>query len=75
MTFETLENQALGSAESPPTMGNSLNLCGRTDRLVGGQTTLRVDKVGSKDGVDQSRLSETSLAYSMALALKHIWPI
>lgn len=43
-------------------MRNGLDLGGRTDGLVGSQTTLGIDQVRSEDGVDQSRLSETGLA-------------
>jgi hypothetical protein len=44
-------------------VGNGLDLGGLADRLIGLQSTLGVDQVRSKDGVDQSRLSKTSLAY------------
>jgi len=43
-------------------VGNGLDLGGLADRLIGLQSTLGVDQVRSKDGVDQSRLSKTSLA-------------
>lgn len=46
------------------TMGNRLDFGGGADRFVGSQTTLGVDQMRSKDGVDQSRFSETGLAYS-----------
>lgn len=63
MTMTWLENQVASSTGIPHTMGNSLDLGGRAYGFVGGQTALRIDQVGGEDGVDQSRLSETSLAY------------
>lgn len=45
-------------------MGNSLNLSGRSHRLLGSETTLGIDKMGSKNSVDQGRLPKTSLSYS-----------
>lgn len=42
-------------------MRNGLDLGGRTDGLVGSQTTLGIDQVRGEDGVNQSRLSQTSL--------------
>lgn len=45
-------------------MRNGLDFGGRADRFVGGHATLGVDKVRSKDGVDQSGLAQTRLAYS-----------
>ena len=44
-------------------MGNGLNFRGGADRFVGSQTTLRVNQVGSKDSVNQGRLSKTRLAF------------
>lgn len=41
---------------------NGLDLGGLADDFVGVKSTLGLDKVGGKDGVDQGRLSETSLA-------------
>lgn len=49
-------------------MRNGLNLGGRADRFVGGHATLGVDKVRSKDGVDQSGLAQTRLAYSVRVS-------
>ena len=43
------------------TVRNGLNLGGRTDGLVGSQTTLGIDQVRSENGVNQSRLSQTGL--------------
>lgn len=43
-------------------VGNGLDLGGGSDRLVGLQTTLGVDEVGSEDGVDEGRLAEAGLA-------------
>ena len=43
-------------------VGNSLNLGGLANRLIGLQSALGVNQVRSEDGVDQSRLSKTSLA-------------
>jgi hypothetical protein len=40
-----------------------LDFGGGANGLRGGQTALRVNQVGCEDGVDQSRFSETSLAY------------
>lgn len=51
-----------GHTRGRHTMRNGLDLGGRTDGLVRSQTTLGIDQVRSEDGVDQSRLSETSLA-------------
>lgn len=42
-------------------MGDGLNLGGCANMLVRCETALGIDQVGSKDRVDQSRLSETSL--------------
>jgi hypothetical protein len=44
-------------------VGHGLDLCGGADGLLGLKATLGIDKVGSKDGVDQGRLSHTSRAY------------
>lgn len=44
------------------TVRNGLDLGSRTDGLVGSQTTLGIDQVRGEDGVNQSRLSQTSLA-------------
>lgn len=44
-------------------MRNGLDFGGRADRFVGGHATLGVDKVRSKDGVDQSGLAQTRLAF------------
>lgn len=43
-------------------MRNSLNLGGGANGLLRGETTLGVDQVGCEDGVDQSRLAQTSLS-------------
>jgi hypothetical protein len=43
-------------------VGNRVDLGGGSDDLLGLQTTLRLDEVGSEDGVDEGRLSKTSLA-------------
>lgn len=42
---------------------NGLDFGGLADDLFGVKSTLGLDKVGGKDGVDQGRLSETSLAF------------
>jgi hypothetical protein len=43
------------------TVGDCLDFGGRAHRLIGCQTTFRVNEMGSEDGVDQGRLSETRL--------------
>jgi hypothetical protein len=45
------------------TMRNCLDLRGLPHRHVRRESTLRVDKVGSEDGVNEGRLSQSSLAY------------
>ena len=45
-------------------VGDSLDLGGGADGLVRLKTSLGVDEVRSEDGVDQSRFTETSLAYA-----------
>lgn len=44
-------------------MGHSLDFGGGADGLIGLKTALGVNQVRGEDSVDQSRLSETSLAY------------
>jgi hypothetical protein len=48
-------------------MGYDLNLRGLADRLVHFKPALGVDEVGSKDGVDHGRLSQSSLACRIIL--------
>lgn len=43
-------------------VGIGLDLSGGSDRLLGLEATLGVNQVRGKDGVDQSRLAQTSLA-------------
>lgn len=43
-------------------VGSGLDLGGGADGLIGLEATLGVDEVRGEDGVDESRLSETSLA-------------
>lgn len=43
-------------------VGNGVDLGSRSDDLLGLQTTLGLDQVGSEDGVDESGLSKTGLA-------------
>lgn len=43
-------------------VGHGVDLGSGSDDLLGYKTTLRLDKVRGKDGVDEGRLSETSLA-------------
>ena len=45
-------------------MGNGLYLGGRSHRLIGSETTLGIDKMSSKNSVNQGRLPKTSLSYS-----------
>lgn len=45
-------------------VGNTLNLRGGSDGLVRLQATLGVDEVRGEDGVDESRLAQSSLAYT-----------
>lgn len=45
-------------------MGNSLDLGGRSHRLIRGEATLGVDKMSGKNSVNQGRLPKTSLPYS-----------
>lgn len=44
------------------TVGDDLNLCRLTNWLLGLKATLGFDQVRRKDGVDKSRLAESSLA-------------
>lgn len=43
-------------------VGYRVDLGGRSDDFLGHKTTLGLDKVGGEDGIDESRLSEASLA-------------
>ena len=43
-------------------MRHSLDFGGLSDRLTDGESSLAVNEVSSKDGVDQRRLSQTSLS-------------
>lgn len=49
-------------------MRGSLDFGGRADRLIGGQTALGVDQVGSKDRVDEGRFAQTGLTWSLVSA-------
>ncbi len=44
-------------------MGDSLDFGRGPNRLVWSHPAFRIDEVGSEDGVDESGLSETGLAY------------
>lgn len=46
-------------------VGDGVDLGGRTDDLLGLQPTLGLHEVGGEDGVDQSRLAQTGLAYTI----------
>jgi hypothetical protein len=54
--------QAQSHAVLLDNVSDSLDLAGLSDGLLGRKTTLGLDKVRGEDGVDQSRLAETSLA-------------
>lgn len=49
-------------------MRGSLDFGGRADRLIGGQTALGVDQVGSKDRVDEGRFAQAGLTWSLVSA-------
>lgn len=44
-------------------MRDGLDFSGGAHGLIRGEATLGVDQVGGEDGVDQGRLSQTSLSY------------
>lgn len=45
-------------------MGDGVDLGGLADGLIGGEAAFAVDEVGGEDGVDESALAESCLAWT-----------
>jgi hypothetical protein len=62
MTSPLLESIMMRSKQLL-TMRNGLDLGGRAYGFIWRQAAFRIDEMGSKNGVDERRLSESGLAY------------